>query len=84
MNGRRIPDSPTGEGVSYQPGDYGRIAGTWYGVTPNGMLASLNNHAVTEHEDGTITVSPSILTHGPFSDGPSWHGFLVRGEWRDA
>jgi hypothetical protein len=37
---------------------------------------------VTEHEDGTITVSPSILQYGV--DGSEfWHGYLERGIWRE-
>lgn len=32
-------------------------------------------------EDGTITVSPSILiSHW---EGRSWHGYLERGVWRE-
>jgi hypothetical protein len=31
-------------------------------------------HSVTEHEDGTITVSPSI-------QGDKYHGNLIRGVW---
>lgn len=34
---------------------------------------------VVEHEDGTISVSPSILDHGS-----GWHGFLEHGCWREA
>lgn len=47
------------------------------------ILGTLNPsiHAITEHEDGTITVSPSILLTGP--DGEEvYHGFLERGAWR--
>ncbi|HWT46592.1 MAG TPA: hypothetical protein VN085_11530 [Vicinamibacterales bacterium] len=34
---------------------------------------------VVEHEDGTITVSPSILVSD--NTGELYHGFLVMGEW---
>lgn len=71
-----------------QPGDYCKVlpededglAGkvTWYVCDPNGVVGRLVDHIVTEHEDGTITVSPSILDAAP--DG--WHGYLERGEWR--
>jgi hypothetical protein len=45
------------------------------------MLANLSRHDVVEHEDGTITVSPSILvTQG---EGRQWHGYLERGIWRE-
>lgn len=41
------------------------------------VRGALRTHTVTEHEDGTITVSPSIF------DAPDgWHGFLERGVWR--
>lgn len=33
---------------------------------------------ITEHEDGAITVRPSIL------DPDGWHGWLERGIWRSA
>jgi len=54
----------------------------WYGRTPNGHLCNLRAHEVTEHADGTITVSPSIAV----SKGPNevvWHGYLERGIWRE-
>lgn len=38
----------------------------------------LVTHSIVEHEDGTITVSPSILVTG----GEEWHGYLERGIWR--
>lgn len=41
-----------------------------------------SGHLITEHEDGTVTVSPSILaTRG--DHGHDWHGFLERGVWRE-
>jgi hypothetical protein len=69
--------------LSLAQGEYGKHAdGRWYCVPPgtsDTMLGCLFNHSVTEHEDGTITVSPSIL----IKDGRSeWHGFLERGVWR--
>jgi hypothetical protein len=33
---------------------------------------------ITEHEDKTITVTPSIWFNSP----TGWHGFLERGVWR--
>ncbi|MFI5228394.1 MAG: hypothetical protein ACHQWU_04950 [Gemmatimonadales bacterium] len=67
-----------------EPGEYARhpVDGIWYANAPNGLLANLGNHDVTEHEDGTITVSPSILVSRG-DDGPRWHGFLERGVWRE-
>ena len=80
--GRRVPDSSDGAGVVYARGDYGRIGGAWHACTPAGMLGNLSEHDIVEHEDGTITVSPSILLD---SGRPErhWHGFLERGVWRE-
>lgn len=49
---------------------------------PGNHLANLSQHTVTEHEDGTVTVSPSILVSD--GSGPLWHGFLERGVFREA
>jgi hypothetical protein len=66
-------------------GAYGRIGGVWYAKTPNGLMANLDNHAITEHADGTITASPSILvTGGGDEPDATYHGFLEAGVWRDA
>ncbi len=54
----------------------------WCGVTPDGRQVGLRAHDVTEHDDGTITVSPSILVRGGSVAG-SWHGYLERGVWRE-
>jgi hypothetical protein len=75
-------DNP--ESAIPKAGEYGRDAnGDWFGMTPDGMLAGLRLHDVVEHEDGTITVSPSILVSGG-SHNDSWHGYLERGVWREA
>jgi hypothetical protein len=66
-----------------QPGEYGFFNGQWFACTPSGDLANLARHAVTEHEDGTITVSPSILVSRP-GGVQLWHGWLERGIWREA
>ncbi len=85
----RLPDTPEGDDlpdVDHDDlrGGYWRTAGgTWLCAVPApgfGVGNRLTRHAVTEHEDGTITVSPSILvTKG---DGRRWHGYLERGVWR--
>jgi len=76
-----------------QPGEYGKDEdGVWYCCAPApvdkdgfGFHGTLGDgkgdrgHIVTEHEDGTITVFPSILITR--HDG-SWHGYLERGIWR--
>ncbi len=48
-----------------------------------GWGGNLTNHQVVEHEDGTITVSPSILITFPGTDWPEWHGYLERGVFRE-
>jgi hypothetical protein len=49
----------------------------WEVTAPDGSSIILNPaiHEVTEYENGTITVYPSIVT-------PSWHGWLECGTWR--
>ena len=70
-----------------QPGDYWRhrhvpeYPGVWFAIPPEEgfSVANLTNHEVIEHDDATITVSPSIRVR--HLDG-EWHGWLERGEWR--
>ena len=64
-----------------KPGEYGKWTdGTWYGCTPSGACCNLCAHQVIEHEDGTITVSPSIgIGKNP---NYKWHGYLEHGIWR--
>ncbi len=72
------------------PGEYGLGSdGQWFGCPPselddNGfpLTANLSRHQVIEHDDGTITVSPSILITKPHA-GQLWHGYLEHGVWRD-
>jgi hypothetical protein len=70
---------------STEPGTYLKATGPdggviWWIRDPNGNPGRLEDHTVTEHPDGTITVSPSILDPSP----GGWHGFLERGKWRQA
>jgi hypothetical protein len=55
----------------------------WQVRCPNGHSGCLSPdvHTVTEHEDGTITVSPSIVISGANGE-QLWHGYLERGVWR--
>ncbi|MDD3813297.1 MAG: hypothetical protein PHZ02_01515 [Desulfocapsaceae bacterium] len=64
-----------------KPGEYGkRKDGVWIVRSPNGLCGDLCNHEVVEHDDRTITVSPSIL----ISDGnQTYHGYLEKGVWRE-
>lgn len=75
------------------PGEYGKWASSgvawrkggddnWYAVPPDtDLVANLSAHKIEEHEDGTITVAPSILVQ---NGKESWHGFLKRGLWEIA
>jgi len=84
--GRRLPD----DARDFSPGDYQKRKDGrgWYLRPPRGHLGWIStepgHHTVTEHEDGTITVSPSIL-HTSVREGVGvvWHGFLERGVWRE-
>ena len=80
MTGRRI--YPDGDGnLRLAEGDYGKDGrGVWVCRPPGSHAGGLPNHTITEHEDGTITVSPSILFNEP--GAPGWHGYLERGVWR--
>jgi hypothetical protein len=85
MIGKRVHDKAPHE---MQPGEYGRWnedGDNWHARTPNDEPANLSAHTVTEHEDGTITVSPSILVSVQLTAGGKkelYHGYLERGVWR--
>jgi hypothetical protein len=54
--------------------------GHWWLISPFMDVGRLSPyHAVTEHEDGTITVEPSVCFDGPGRSG--FHGFLRNGIW---
>ncbi len=84
MNGTRLPDES--DWSSKHPhGSYWKRNGSWFCITPRGDFGDLSKHRVLEHDDGTITVNPSILiTHHPHKGPPQqgWHGFLEGGVWR--
>lgn len=88
MQGRRVADGERWYGDHRQPGDFGRVkvdgAWEWRAVTPNGFQGNLADHDVIEHEDGTITVEPSILVTTPGFPDQSWHGYLRAGIWSEA
>jgi|ERR1051326_745351 hypothetical protein len=88
MTGRRLPDgfdcttpSLQALGLSSIPlGAYWKDgAGEWTVMTPNHRLGSIANHNVVEHEDQTITVSPSILVyaHAPVVYTPEERARMV-------
>jgi len=63
---------------------YWKLEDVWYLYIPGCGLANLKNHQIIQHEDGTITVSPSILLTG-HDNGKQLqrHGYLEKGIWRD-
>jgi hypothetical protein len=83
--GRRVPGF---DWHLWHPGDYGFWAEGehWVAIAPSGDAANLGAHDVKEHEDGTITVSPSIAvsTSRKGVKIQVWHGFIERGVWRTA
>jgi hypothetical protein len=84
MTGRRRPDET--EPHLLEPGDSCRYKGLWWCQTPPNaqgasFLGDLSKHTVTEHEDGTITVAPSILVTAGRNEQEVWHGFLEKGIW---
>lgn len=86
MQGRRVYPGEHGQ-ISFAEGDYGRtMYNEWLARPPGCGLGSLADHQVEEHEDGTITVKPSIQADEVIRPGkqniPAWHGFLERGVWR--
>jgi len=92
MIGKRITDQEwelnSGEyskhQVDYQDGKKGIM---WVCRTPNGHYGTIVNHSVIEHKDDTITVSPSILLQTSKDGGKTWiilwHGYLIKGEWKE-
>jgi hypothetical protein len=64
---------------------YWKSPGTWWIYLPRAGIGRLANHQITEHEDRTITVTPSILMTRRRGTGEeeSRHGFLNRGEWTE-
>ena len=72
--GRRVYPNADGH-LLLAEGDYGIDRdGLWLLRPPGSGAGALDGHTVEEHEDGTITVSPSL-------DGPGFHGYLRRGVW---
>lgn len=85
MQGKRREDTDDDRlPPDMQRGDYwyDRKMGCFMFCSPNGGVGSLIKHQVTEHEDSTITVAPSILLRRA-PDVVRYHGFLERGVWID-
>lgn len=93
LQGKRYADLTSEERADWhermEPGGYRRVqepdgTWTWECMAPGGHGGNLANHDITEHDDGAITVSPSILIRGGRSmEVEHWHGFLEHGVWRE-
>lgn len=90
MNGRRVMPETEGHLPRLEPGDYGYATATrvnahgpkyWEICTPNGHCAGIhsNAHTITEHGDGTISVTPELHINNGTKD--VWVGTLTAGEW---
>lgn len=84
VRGVRRPDGTDADDL--QPGEYAKDAhGIWIVRPPHNaqgqsFTGSLRLHTIEEHDDGSITVMPSILqTYGDHEQ--VWHGFLQQGVW---
>lgn len=75
--------------ITFPPNSYGQEKGVWFVRLPGCHLGRLDKHSVMEYyEDGTITVSSSILHHDfKIVNGEKVdfdvHGHLIRGEWKN-
>jgi hypothetical protein len=82
IQGKRRPDET--EPHRLAEGEYAKYNGVWYGAVPKPgsfLLANMARHTVIEHDDVTISVSPSLLCEKNPSN--KWHGYLERGVWRE-
>jgi hypothetical protein len=87
MNGVRLyaAENAIPADLTMKPGEYVWLPRMkmWQLCAPNGDLCVVSlrtGHTWTEHEDRTLTISPSIQ----FNAGARWHGYLERGVWRTA
>ncbi len=61
MIGARVYADERGALPAMRPGDYGQAAdGDWLVLLPDDVHGSIRDHAVTEHDDGTISVREPI------------------------
>lgn len=80
--GRRVPSDTAPWDL--EPGDYMVTEdGVAWVRLPNGVGPSrLEGWGLEEHDDGTITLTPSIQDV-PADGSPGWHGYIERGVWRE-
>jgi hypothetical protein len=82
FRGVRLPDvDDLVSSLPWPPGAYRRVRGSWWIRTPDGNhYGVLTDHTIEEHADGTVTVSPSILSA---SGRSPYHGYLRSGVWEE-
>lgn len=79
--GRRLPDdTDIFAEAALAPGDYVLREGVVWAIEPEGgrAMMKLDGWTTTVHEDGTISLAPSIHVNPP----NGWHGYLEHGVWR--
>jgi hypothetical protein len=84
-NVQALYDGPPGGYVfvdTDDPDDGGPEGRVLWIKDPTGHVGRLGAHDVVEHEDGTVTVSPSIQSTVAVH-GYDWHGYLESGVWRE-
>lgn len=88
MIGYRLPDIDNPNNVPLLlPGQYVRVTNPkdgkiyWPCCSPNDLQGDIAKHTIIEHEDGTITATPSIRITK--YDGSEWHGYLTNGIWKE-
>lgn len=63
---------------------YWKTSDRWLIHLPGCGIGGLGKHKVEEHEDGTITVKPSIVMYGHKKGKEiQRHGFLTKGIWEE-
>jgi phosphoribulokinase len=85
MQGKRIIPIDEND-LPRNPGEYmKREDGTWLLCLPNGIHGTIDNKIwnITEHEDMTISVVPSICVGVSADEKFNWHGFLTKGVWKE-
>lgn len=86
MQGRRVREAENDalwppDVRGFANGDYALVRGQVWFRDPVGNVGRVGHHTITEHEDGTITVDPSILDTGGEPGDEPFHGWLRRGVW---
>jgi len=57
----------------------------WWIYLPQCGAGRMPHHRIEEHEDGTISVTPSIVLTGHNAGNPTTrHGYLTKGIWNEA